>query len=247
LRLGHSLDVGHWCLDHWEFNVLTIPPSQFRKNRRRPVRRPPSGPAALVLVSAVYDHFDPPNVVLGFDRAIDISGLVGSAIVVTDAPVNGWRYDATAGASLENPTTVKLLLSELVIITEGETLLNASASSGIVAPDDRGTWAGVTGLVLPWPPSAIVSVTHGSDGSRLIVGLNHPLVSHGDISQMLEVSSDGVSWAYPTTVIDDDPANLEMVMSEDVSSATQWRVPDAGVWHFAGGQVLGEPLTGSIE
>jgi hypothetical protein len=34
---------------------------------------------------------------------------------------------------------------------EGPTVLNATPATGIVADDDGGTWAGVSGVELPFP------------------------------------------------------------------------------------------------
>jgi hypothetical protein len=129
-----------------DFSMLIIPPPESHRKKRPKPRSTatPPGPPALVLVSATYSHFEPAYIVLGFDRAIDISALDGSAIGVDDGTINSILYDGTGGASLVNATTVKIFLTELGYTPSAVTVLNASASSGIVAVDDGGTWPGVT-------------------------------------------------------------------------------------------------------
>ena len=127
-----------------------------RSRRKRPGRvatPPPSppGPAALVLVSATYSHLEPAYLVLSFDRAIDIAGLDGSAIGVDDGTITSELYDGTGGASLLNATTVKIFLTDLGFTPGVVTVLNASATNGIVAVDDGGAWDGASGLTLPYP------------------------------------------------------------------------------------------------
>ncbi|HEV2295489.1 MAG TPA: hypothetical protein VGR35_16690, partial [Tepidisphaeraceae bacterium] len=66
--------------------MLVIPDPKYRKPRAKttlPAHKPPAPPAALVLVSAELD-LGGPWVTLTFDRAIDVAGFVGSAIVVED-------------------------------------------------------------------------------------------------------------------------------------------------------------------
>jgi hypothetical protein len=123
------------------------------RNRKRPARRPPPGtppaPAALVLVSATYEEVV--SVSLTFDRAIDIDALVGAQITVDDGAVAGILYAATGVATLTDPQTVRIELSEIGLSTGPGTTLTASAASGIVAVNDGGTWGGVAELALPFP------------------------------------------------------------------------------------------------
>ncbi|HEV2294953.1 MAG TPA: hypothetical protein VGR35_13955 [Tepidisphaeraceae bacterium] len=124
-------------------NVPLIP---FIRRRRRPKMVTP--PAALMLVAAEYDS--EVSVTLTFDRAIDVAGLVGSAIVVEDAGA-GLRFEATGPVTIINPQTVRIGLGETGPSGTADNILNASAGSGIVAVDDGGMWAGVSDLVLPFP------------------------------------------------------------------------------------------------
>ena len=92
-----------------------------------------------------------PSLRLGFDRAIDIAGLVGSAITVDAGNVTGSRYVATGSATLDGPNSVVIGLVATVPSASGDTLLDAAAGNGIVAIDDGGLWNGVSELVLPYP------------------------------------------------------------------------------------------------
>ncbi|HEV2296749.1 MAG TPA: hypothetical protein VGR35_23105 [Tepidisphaeraceae bacterium] len=90
------------------------------------------------------------SVTLTFDRAIDVAGLVGSAIVVEDAGA-GLRFEATGLVTIIDPQTVRIGLGETGPSGTAENTLTASGGTGIVAVDDGGMWAGVTELVLPFP------------------------------------------------------------------------------------------------
>ena len=130
-------------------HLSTLP---FRKRRGRRRRTPPPAPpapAALTLTAATYDPAGP-TVTLSFDRAIDVAGLVASQVTVDDAGDTGFSYAGTAVASQPTPQSVVVALAPAGS-PEGPTVLNATASTGIVADDDGGTWAGVTDLELPFP------------------------------------------------------------------------------------------------
>jgi hypothetical protein len=127
----------------------TAKPRHSRK--RHPVSAPPSPPpVALTLVSATYIDAEP-SVVLGFDRAIDIGGMEGGVIFVDDGEVNDLLYNGSGGWSLENATTVKIVLLEVETSHGTGILLNAPDQTGIVAVDDGAAWAGATNLELPFP------------------------------------------------------------------------------------------------
>lgn len=127
---------------------ILIPPRTFVRKRRH--RAAPASPvAALMLVSATCEEGS--WVRLGFDRAIDIAGLVGSQITVDDGSSTAMRYDATGTATLISPTVVQIELVSLGEWTEPGLTLNATAGTGIVAVDDGGEWAGVVALPLPFP------------------------------------------------------------------------------------------------
>ena len=133
--------------------MLFFPILPPRRPRRRTAKLPTAGPpppAALTLVSATYD-VSTPWLRLAFDRAISLAGLDGSAIVVDDAADSGNLYQGTGGAFLVNATTVEIFLADPTPSSGSGTTLTATASNGIVATNDGGTWAGVTGLTVPYP------------------------------------------------------------------------------------------------
>ena len=132
--------------------MLSTPP--FRKHRGHPVRRgqesPPAPPVALTLASASYDT-DEFSVTLVFDRAVDAAGLDPAAITLQDGEFAVGSFVGSGPATPVNPTTIKVFLEEIGGPTASDVELTATASTGIVAVDDGGTWGGVTGLVLPYP------------------------------------------------------------------------------------------------
>src|SRR3954469_4962633 len=131
--------------------MLISPPKPFG-SRRRFVRLgpPPTPPVALALVSAQY-HEEQEWVRLGFDRAIDIAALDPAQVVVDDDDFTGNRLAGVAGATLVNPTTVQVPLDRIGSASESNVHLIASATSGIVAVNDGGTWAGASDVALPFP------------------------------------------------------------------------------------------------
>jgi hypothetical protein len=225
--------------------MINIPTIPFIAKRRKP-----PAPPALTLRQATYPVEGVTGAIdLKFDRAIDISALDKTQIIVKDGVILGTVNDIEF-AELLDEQTARMYFQELGEYSEPNQLLGASATTGIVAVEDGGTWAGVTELALPWPPPVpghIVSVTHGIDGFAIRVGLDEALQSYDDVMQMLGVSSNGVTWRAPYALNNEDPTNLVFFFSDDVSAATQWRVLHPENWHFGGGEVLGEPMSGAIE
>jgi hypothetical protein len=88
---------------------------------------------------------------LRFDRAVDAAGLVASAVTVDDGPLTGSTWQADGNVAMVDPQTVQLELAETGASSSSSTTLTAAAGNGIVAADDGGTWAGVTGVELPFP------------------------------------------------------------------------------------------------
>jgi hypothetical protein len=122
------------------------------KTRRIAEKRsaaPPAPPLTLVLVAASYDP-DGLELFLMFDRAVDISAIDLAAFGVVDG-LNGRRLAASGVAAYTDPTQPVLLLSVIGDYLGADTLLNVSEGNGIVAVDDGGSWAGASGLVLPFP------------------------------------------------------------------------------------------------
>src|SRR5689334_15469423 len=127
-----------------------IPKFRKRRGRVKPARQaPPTPPAPLTLVSAHYGAGD--WLRLQFDRNINIDDVDGSQIIVDDDAETGDRFDCTAGAELIGPATVQFSLNRIGSASESGEHLTASATSGIVAVNDGGTWAGVSDLALPFP------------------------------------------------------------------------------------------------
>ena len=131
--------------------MLKDVPPKLRKNDR-PARRkatiaPPATPPTLV--SAAYDEGN--SVTLTFDRAVDVAGVVGSAIRVNDG---GGEVDATLNATgavaVLSPTSVRLGLVHAGPPTGPGMTMTATAGNGIVAVNGGAPWAGVTELTLPF-------------------------------------------------------------------------------------------------
>src|SRR3954453_16881826 len=131
-------------------SIPTIIPAPPRRMRRRKLGGSTPPPVALTLVAAQY-HEEEEWVRLTFDRAIDIAGIDGAEVVVDDDDFTGNRLAGVAGATLVNPTTVQVPLDRIGTASESNVHLIASATSGIVAVNDGGTWAGASDVALPFP------------------------------------------------------------------------------------------------
>ena len=117
----------------------------FRKPQPKATAAPP---APLTLVSASFDP-DGPEVYLTFDREIDTTGLVVGAFVVDDGP-DGHQLVGFEEPVFVSPTEVSVLMHITGSASGDDVVLNVAAGNGIVAVDDGGTWAGVSGVVLPF-------------------------------------------------------------------------------------------------
>src|SRR5688572_26265017 len=129
--------------------LLPAPPKRRRPRKPRIAAAtqvvPPGAP--VTLVSASYEVGS--GVTLTFDRAVDVSGIVAGAFVVKDGPT-GFTYQ---GISVFDHSGA-LVGIELTGTTEYEgpdVLLDVAGGNGVAAVDDGGTFAGVTGLELPFP------------------------------------------------------------------------------------------------
>jgi hypothetical protein len=128
-----------------------IPRKPFHRRARASNEQTP--PAALTLVAASYDEV---NLVLllTFDRPVNISGFVGTAVMVGDPTYNHTAYDGTAAPPLlDGPAVVRVFLAATGPYFNTEVDLIATGASGIVAVDDGGTWPGTGGgiVFLPYP------------------------------------------------------------------------------------------------
>jgi hypothetical protein len=126
------------------------PPIRRRVRVEEPPDAPVPPPAALTLVAAAYDS-DDFSVLLTFDRAVDASGLDAAAITLQDGEFAVGGFVGSGPATVVNPATIRVFLEEIGGPTVPDVELTATAATGLVAADDGGTWAGVTGLVLPFP------------------------------------------------------------------------------------------------
>ena len=130
----------------------TLQPFRRRHGRERAGQAaPPAPPAPLTLVFA---SFDPGLLILrlGFDRAIDLSGLVPGQLFVNDHDTDT-QYTGLGPGALIDPTTADIEMQFLQSTGFPDTRLVATSGSGIVAVDDGGTWPGTGGvdLLLPFP------------------------------------------------------------------------------------------------
>ena len=129
--------------------MLTVPPPRYPRKHGR-VIEPVASPTPVVpltLVAAVYDpEF---GVELTFDRAVDVAGFEGAAIVVTDGEYTFAQHVGTA-ATLVGPTMVRVtLVAGEPWVTPG-VRLSAAAGNGIVASEGGAAWAGVSDVVVPF-------------------------------------------------------------------------------------------------
>jgi hypothetical protein len=124
----------------------------IRKNPFRGYRKPPAAPTtpSLTLVAAVYNS-DSSFVDLTFDVAIDIDAMDCEKIFVDDGVTMGFVYQGISGPELINPTTVRVLLNGIEESTASDVKLTVQAGNEIVPVGGGAQWAGVTGLVLPFP------------------------------------------------------------------------------------------------
>ena len=128
--------------------ISTLPAKPRVRRTRRPAPASSTPPAALTLVSAAYDPGA--AVDLTFDRAIDIAGMDPASFVVSDGDY-GFQYAGTEESELLSPTTLRVVLVGIGEWSEPGVTMTASSANGIVAEGDGGTWAGVSGLALPFP------------------------------------------------------------------------------------------------
>src|SRR5438477_269865 len=100
-----------------------IPTFQLRRPfHRRRSRHAPSVPMPT-LVLATYDPKT--SVTLGFDREIDLSGLDGSQITVSDGAFTGETYAATGLVTVIDPQTVRIRVNFVAAFPGTGITLNA--------------------------------------------------------------------------------------------------------------------------
>ena len=127
--------------------MILIPPIPFRGRRRRKGLVAP--PAALTLVAAAYNPAYP-FIELEFDREIDFSAMVGSAITVMDTASQHAKMAATGEVVVINPKKIQVTMVNAGAMSGSGVKLTATGGNGIVAVDDGGAWEGVTDVDLPF-------------------------------------------------------------------------------------------------
>ena len=88
--------------------------------------------------------------ILLFDSEIG-SALQGSQVTLDDGQFTSTTYLANPTPIRDGPTTLRLPPDKNGSSSISDVRLTATALSGIVAADDGGTWAGVSGVSLPFP------------------------------------------------------------------------------------------------
>ena len=127
-----------------------IPRKPIRYRQKAGGPKEQAAPVALTLVSATYD-VDTQSVTLTFDRAVNVAAFAPTAVTLQDGIYTGGSFVGSGPATVINPTTIQVFLEQIGSPTVSDVELSATASTGIVAADDGGTWAGVTNVVLPFP------------------------------------------------------------------------------------------------
>ena len=104
-------------------------------------------PTALTLVAASYNEAS--WVRVSFDRAISIGAINPSQITVRDGSMDGQIFVGVS-ATLISPVMVEIALAAVEPFSDEYVALYATATTGILAVNNGGTWAGVNELVLPF-------------------------------------------------------------------------------------------------
>ena len=127
--------------------MITFPP--VKKHRKRMSVRAAKPPVELTLVAAAYNPAFP-FIELEFDREIDFSAMVGSAITVMDTASQHAKMAATGEVVVINPKKIQVTMVNAGAMSGSGVKLTATAGNGIVAVDDGGAWEGVTNVDLPF-------------------------------------------------------------------------------------------------
>jgi hypothetical protein len=126
-------------------------PRRVFHRRTHGVAAPAPASVPPVLIEASFDA-ETLVLTLGFDRALDLSALDPSQIVVDDGPGTGELYVGSGAATVLSPSSFTLGMMDAGSSGGMAVLLIAGSATGIVAVDDGGVWAGTgSGVVLPIP------------------------------------------------------------------------------------------------
>lgn len=126
---------------------IVIPDIPFIGRRRKPAVMPVT--TGLTLVSATWDAGSG-MLVLTFDRAIDVSGMVPYQISVFDGP-GGVEWGATPSVTQISPEMIEIVMIDLYAFTGEGVVMTATDATGIVAVEGGAAWAGAADLGLPYP------------------------------------------------------------------------------------------------
>jgi hypothetical protein len=92
----------------------------------------------------------------------------------------------------------------------------------------------------------ILSITHGGTNTQVVVALSEDLQAFDGIDMALRVKLADDSWAPSADWDGSDLMNVIIDFGQDVSSATEWVVPQPSVWLFTGGVTLDVPYSGVV-
>ena len=87
--------------------------------------------------------------VLMFDRAIDVAGMVPYQISVFDGP-GGLEWGSTPTVTQLSAESIEVQMIELYAYDGPGVFMNATDETGIVAVDGGEAWAGAAGVELPF-------------------------------------------------------------------------------------------------
>jgi hypothetical protein len=103
-----------------------------------------------VLVAAFYTPGDPAFLTLQFDRAIDPTGFIVEAFLLSDGQF-AHQYFNPGGYGMIDPQTIEFDLLAIEPTSGTDVRLTVAAENGIVALDGGLPWAGISNLLLPFP------------------------------------------------------------------------------------------------
>jgi hypothetical protein len=120
------------------------------------------------------------------------------------------------------------------------TILNAGASNGIVAADDGGTWAGCSGLELPYPPAppvplTLVAASYDAGAQELHMTFDHAVDSESVVAVWLFRVSDPTSAMNWSGVSAAFPSPIEVVITMSAADA-----------YFGSDQLLNVPMDNGV-
>ena len=125
------------------------PAKRRRRRRRRAVVSSSPPPLALTLVSASFSAVTT-LLRLTFNKPVDVSGIFPGNLIVDDGE-GDIQWEGQGPVTFVNPSTIDVGMFEVQAQAYPDTRLNAAAPTGIVAADGGEAWAGVAGLLLPFP------------------------------------------------------------------------------------------------